>query len=89
MIIISPSNTTDFDHVRLALGMSSLPDAVTSEYDVADGSKFLINAINSSSLEGRSHLTHHFVTFTYFISLSLSHLFSLILPSTNFSCCIT
>ena len=40
MITISPTNTADFDHIRLALGVPSLPDNVTSEYDVSDGSKF-------------------------------------------------
>ena len=40
MITISPTDTADFDHVRLALGAPSLPDNVTSEYDVSNGSKF-------------------------------------------------
>ena len=40
MITVSPTNTADFDHVMLAVNMSSLPDDVTSEYDVSNGSKF-------------------------------------------------
>ena len=83
MITVSPTNTADFDHVMLAVNMSSLPDDVTSEYDVSNGSKFTCTHTCTccaavTSLEWRSHLTNHFFTLVcLFLTLCLSRSLSL------------